>query len=108
MKRQVRNKVLKEQKWTYELPNDIREFIQKEDYNGVLDTLEEYVEMLSRDGKMDEYDKADFMDDIENQKDNLINYEEYDMTLEDVIDEIDYILDKFYDFCDANRIWINI
>lgn len=108
MKRQFRNKVLKEQKWTYELPNDIREYIQKEDYNGVLDTLGEYVEMLSRDGKMDEYDKADFMDYIDNQKDNLINYEEYDMTLEDVIDEIDYILDNFYDFCDANDIWINI
>ena len=40
--------------------------------------------------------------------DSLDNYEEYDMTMEDVIEEIDYLLDKFYDICDADDIFIDL
>ena len=30
------------------------------------------------------------------------------MTLSDVIDNIDYLCNDLYDFCDANRIWIDV
>ena len=48
------------------------------------------------------------IDDIDNQIDNAVNYEEYDMTEDDVEDEVNYLLDQFYDFCDGARVWVEL
>ena len=46
--------------------------------------------------------------DIENQLDNLENYEDYGMTIEDCQDEINWLLEKFYDYCDDMGIWVGL
>lgn len=106
--RVCKGKKLTEKNWKYNLPNTIRRDIEDESYEGVCNTLISYVEQLYNDGIMDEDDYEEFLDDINNQLDNLENYEDYDMTEEDVVDEIDYILNDFYDWCDANGVFIEI
>lgn len=57
------------------------------------------------------YDEDELEKDIEeinNQIDNCKNYEEYGMTERDCENEINYMLNQFYDFCDYNQIWINM
>lgn len=57
----------------------------------------------------DIYDEDDLENDIEeidNQLDNCENYLECDMTEEDIITEINYMLRNFYNFCDDNNIWV--
>ena len=94
--------------WKFHLPNTLRKNIEDGNSLEVLKTLEQYVETLNAEEIMDDQDYYDWIGDIDNQVDNYYNYEDYDMTEEDVEDEIDYLLDKFYDFCDAYRVFIDI
>ena len=99
---------LTEKYWKFRLPNDIHKAIKEEDPHNVLNALKDAIDILKDKGIMDEYDYYEFSDDIENQLDNADYYEDYDMTYEDVLDEIDYILSEFYDWCDANSVWIEL
>lgn len=100
--------------WKYTLKNSslLRSAIRNEDPKAVLDALERiWIEIYSHFDNEDIYSNAELEDDLEdihNEKDNLDYYEEYDITLEDVIGNIDYLCNKLYDFCDAERIWIDI
>lgn len=94
--------------WKFHLPNTLRKNIEDDNGLEVLRTLKQYVETLNAEEIMDDQDYYDWIDDIENQIDNFYNYEDYDMTEEDVDDEINYIIDKFYDWCDYNRVFIEL
>lgn len=100
--------------WKYTLKNSslLRNAIRNEDPKAVLDALERiWIEIYSHFDNENIYSNAELEDDLENinnERDNLDYYEEYDMTLEDVIENIDYLCNELYDFCDAERIWIDI
>ena len=55
-----------------------------------------------------EEDLYEDLSEIDNQLDNLENYEDYDMTLQDCEHAINYLLSNFYDFCDNNLIWVGL
>jgi len=99
--------------WKYKLRNGkaLRDAIEAdEDYDKVLDLLIACLKEINAKFP-DRYDSSDLetdIDDIENQRDNLENYEDYDMTFEDVQDEINYLLNDFYDLCDALRVWVSL
>ena len=101
-----------EWKYTLKASSDLRDAIRNEDPDAVLDALEKaWMEIyfyLSDENIYDSSDLDDDLDNINNERDNLAYYEDYDMTLNDVIDNIDYLCNELYDFCDAERIWIEI
>ena len=98
--------------WKYRLKvgSDLREAISDENYEDVLKYLEkawrEINKQFPEDYEEDELNED--IADIANERDNLYYYEDYDMTYDDVIDNIDYLCNELYDFCDAERIWIEI
>lgn len=98
--------------WQYTLKcsKKLRDAINEDDDYGTLEALKEAFteinEKFTED--FDEYELEDALAECDNQLDNLENYEDYDMTYDDVQDEINYILDKLYDTCDWLRIWIGI
>ena len=55
-----------------------------------------------------EEDLYEDLSEIDNQLDNLENYEDYDMTLQDCEHAINYLLSNFYDFCDNNLVWVGL
>lgn len=97
--------------WQYTLKNGkaLRAAIgEEDDYGKVLDALAACLKEINAKFPDDyeDYELEEDLDDIENQRDNLENYADYDMTYEDVEDEINYLLDRFYDLCDGLRIWV--
>ena len=98
--------------WKYTLKHGValRKAIMGGNPEDVLDSLSDCFNEINR--KMpdyyDESDLADDLDEIDNCRDNLINYAQYDMTYDDAVDSIDYMLDKLYDICDDLRIWVDI
>lgn len=101
-----------EWKYTLKTSSDLRDAIRNEDPDAVLDALEKaWMEIyfyLSDENIYDSSDLDNDLDNINNERDNLAYHEDYDMTLNDVIDNIDYLCNELYDFCDAERIWIEI
>lgn len=101
-----------EWKYTLKTSSNLRDAIKNEDPEAVLDALEKaWMEIyfyLSDENIYDSSDLDNDLDNINNERDNLAYYEDYDMTLNDVIDNIDYLCNELYDFCDAERIWIEI
>lgn len=99
-------------RWDYKLVSgkQLRDAIESQDLYNVLNCLKKCYEEIHH--KFSEiYDEDQLNNDISNiddQLDNLQNYEEYDMTIEDVEDEIDYLLNDFYDFCDNMHIWVEL
>lgn len=58
-----------------------------------------------------QYDENDLDNDCEeiyNQLDNCDNYVAYEMTEEELQEEINYLLKQFYDLCDDNGIWVEL
>lgn len=99
--------------WKYTLKNGkaLRDAIEDgDDYGKVLDLLAACLKEINAKfpDNYEDYSLEEDLDDIENQKDNLENYEEYGMTFDDVEEEINYLLDKFYDLCDALRVWVGL
>lgn len=98
--------------WKYKLVTGkaLRDAIDNEDSKNTLNCLRKCYEEIHKlmPDLYDEDDLADDISEIDNQLDNLENYEEYDMTEEDCQDEINYLLQDFYDYCDDNRIWIGL
>lgn len=99
--------------WKIKLANgkNLRRAIDSgDDMVNVLTALEDCWREIHK--KMpDEYDEDDLendLDEIENQIDNAENYDDYGMSEYEVQEEIDYLLDQFYDFCDNARVWVNM
>jgi hypothetical protein len=99
-------------KWTYELMagKQLRQAISDDDMIATLDALKECWKEINK-AIPDVYDIDDLENDLEeldNQLDNCENYEDYGMTEDDVQDEINYLLRRFYDICDDLRIWVEV
>ena len=98
--------------WKYRLKvgSDLREAINDENYEDVLKYLEkawrEINKQFPEDYEEDELNED--IADIANERDNLYNYEDYDMTIEDVEENINYLLSNFYDYCDNMGIWVEM
>lgn len=87
--------------WRYTLKfgKALRNAIEEEDYEAILDALVACFSELSR-ALPDDYDDLDRdLDDIAIIKENM---EDGD----DVEDEINYKLEDLYDLCDALRVWV--
>lgn len=99
-------------KWKYRLKtgSDLREAISNENYEDILKYLEKSWREINKQFPNDYEDDELNNDiaDIENERDNLLNYEDYDMTMEDVEENINYLLSNLYDYCDNMGIWIEI
>lgn len=99
-------------KWKYTLKSGkaLRNAINEDDNIETLNVLKTCYQEINR-AMPDLYDEGDLendIEDIDNQIDNCVNYEDYDMTEEDVEDEINYLLSNFYDLCDNLSIWVDI
>lgn len=99
-------------KWRYILKNGkaLRDAINKDSNEETLEALRKCYEEI-HEAMPDEYTEEDLyrdIDEIENQLDNCENYEDYDMTEDDVQDEVNYLLSNFYDLCDGLRIWVEL
>ena len=98
--------------WKYKLKSGkaLRDAINAEDNVDTLNALRACFEEIHQ-AMPDMYDEDELEDDIneiENQLDNCENYVDYDMTLDDVEDAINYMLNGFYDLCDGYRIWVGL
>lgn len=106
----IRKAAITSGKWVYTLKNGkaLRQAIADEDQLGILTVLRDCWEEIHErfPEEYDEDDLSDELEDIDNEIDNLDNYEEYDMTYEDIEDNINYLLGNLYDFCDAFNIWV--
>lgn len=76
----------------------LRSAIRNEDAAGTKDALLDACESLKELDEDLEYDMEDLEDEL-----SL-----HDPDEDDFEESIDYVLDNFYDICDANRIWIPI
>ena len=97
-------------KWTYKLQSGValREAIHSEDLNKVLDAIMNCWRELLDEGYITEQDYYNSETDIEDLRDTVMNYEEYELHYTDVEQEVDYELDNLYDFCDEEGIWVEI
>lgn len=99
-------------RWKYHIKNGkkLRKAINDDNKIQTLEALKECYKEINRImvSVFDDDDLEDILSEIDNQLDNCENYEDYDMTEDDVQDEINYMLRNFYDFCDDWRIWIDL
>lgn len=99
--------------WKYNLytGSALRKCIREEDTKGILETLKKCYKEIHK-VMPDWYDEDDLendIEDIDNELDSYINMEEYDdLTEEDIEDNVNYLLDKFYGFCDSCNIWVGL
>lgn len=99
-------------RWKHHIKNGkkLRKAINDDDNVQTLEALKECYKEINRImvSVFDDDDLEDTLSEIDNQLDNCKNYEDYDMTEDDVQDEINYMLRNFYDFCDDWRIWVDL
>mgnify|MGYP006988844089 CR=1 FL=1 len=98
--------------WKYilKVSSDLRDAISNEKYEDILNYLEKAWREINKEFP-DEYEEDEPIEDIadiENERDNLLNFESYDMDFEEVVENIDYLLNNLYDYCDNMRIWIEV
>lgn len=98
--------------WKYKLKNSqpLRDAIHNGDLDEVLNQLEVCWKEINFEFP-DEYDDRELssdLDDIENERDNILNAEEYDLDDYELEDNVDYLLSNLYDECDGLGIWIEI
>lgn len=126
MNRKFRRRYLRERQWKLTVPNTmarkfrdaIGEWDDEDDYeiqaNDLTDCLEALKDILYwiNSNLPEDYDESELEDDIndiDNQIDNLENYEDYDMSFEDVVDEIDWLINGdwgFFSLCDSLNIFV--
>lgn len=84
-------------KWRYTLKagKELREAIIAEDTEGTLKALGKAWEEIHAQFP-DEYDECDLTNDLDN----------IEMVETEDNDEINYLLDELYDYCDNTRIWV--
>ena len=98
--------------WNLQIPqklaNKLRNAISNEEPATILEAIKECYEFLTN--EMPQYFSRDEFEelvaDLDSELDNLENYEQYDMTYDDVIENIDAWLDKLYRDCDDVRVFI--
>lgn len=99
-------------RWKHILKNgkNLREAINDDDNVQTLEALKECYKEINRImlSAFDDDYLENVLSEIDNQLDNCENYEDYDMTEDDVQDEINYMLRQFYDLCDDLRIWVDL
>lgn len=97
-------------KYTLKAGKALRAAIDAEDYESVIENLKScWREIHDKfPEEFDEYDLDDVLEELDNERDNVNNYADYDMTWEDVEDNINCQLDNLYDFCDAFTIWVAV
>lgn len=99
-------------RWKHHIKNGkkLRKAINDDDNVQTLEALKECYKEINRIMVLifDDDDLEDILSEIDNQLDNCENYEDYDMTEDDVQDEINYLLRQFYDLCDEMRIWVDL
>lgn len=97
-------------RWRYTLKSGkaFREAVDSDDFIATLNALKTCYEEIHQQfpEDFDEYDLDDAYDDIDNEIDNVENYMDYDLTQDDVEDNVNYLLDNFYDTCDGLSIWV--
>ena len=94
---------LLEKRWNYKVPKDValalRDAVDAGDLGAVKEAIakvyESLIDILSKD--FDEYDLEDLRDYAEEARD-----------VDEDEDEIDYLLDNLYDYCDNMSIWIPV
>ena len=91
--------------WKYELPEDIssklRSQIEGDDALGVQSTLQEAVAWCYDNIPGAEDDRS-----LESIQDDLEMYSPDDEEEEDDFENLNYLLDEFFDYCDIERIWV--
>lgn len=99
-------------KWKYDLKNGValRNAIKENDNYEVYAQLRNCWKEIHNNfpEEFDEDELEDLYDDINNALDNMQNANEYDLSEEDIDDEINYMLNDLYDFCDSMRIWVEM
>lgn len=99
-------------RWKHHIKNGkkLRKAINDDNKIQTLEALKECYKEINKImvSVFDDDDLEDILSEIDNQLDNCKNYEDYDMTEDDVQDEINYLLRQFYDFCDDWRIWVDL
>lgn len=97
-------------RWDYQLKSGkaLRRAIHSGNPYDVLSELEDaYFEIADNMGQWFSHDDLDsVIADIDCARDTLDNYADYDMDQLDAEDEVDGLLDQFYDLCDELRIWV--
>lgn len=106
-KESVGRRRLTEKRWGLSIPDSIsgpmREAIAMEEYMDVATALKACWEFIHN-SIPDQYDEFDFASDCA-QIDDIIEQLEEDEWA-DVEDDLNYLLEEFYDFCDNMNIWI--
>lgn len=98
--------------WKYNLKSGValRQALADDNTTAVLDRLKDcFIEINQLCPEY--YDTEDLEEDlfdIDDLLDSLMNYDEYDMTYDEVLENIDGMLSGFYDLCDNLRIWVGI
>lgn len=126
MNRKFRRRYLRERQWKLTVPTSLaRKFrsalseyddendyeIQTVDLTNALEALKNILYWINEQLPEDYNDSEleDDISDIDNQIDNLENYEDYDMSFEDVVDEIDWLINGdwgFFSLCDSLNIFV--
>lgn len=97
-------------RWKYKLEagSILRDAIENDNHEETLNALRKCcLEMHEKlPGDYTEDDLQDDLEEIWSQLDNLENYKEYNMTLDDCEEEINYLLSRFYEYCDDMGVWV--
>lgn len=99
-------------RWEYTLKFGpaLKDAIRDENPESILDALVACFTEINK-AMPDYYDSDDLEEDlmdISDLHDSLENYDEYGMTYDDVVENIDGMLYNFYDMCDNLNIWVGI
>jgi len=98
--------------WRYTLKfgRALRDAIDSEDPDRVIDALVACFTEINKamPTYFDSDDLQETLTELADYRDSLYNYDEYDMTYEEAVDNVDYMLERLYDICDDLRIWVEI
>ena len=105
-------KYISSSRWEHTLKSGraLRAAIRSEDARKILEALQKaYAELYTIcPDCYDETDMEEIRSDIDSVFDDIENYSEYDMTYDDVVDNVDWLLDRFYNDCDDLNVWVEI
>lgn len=105
-------KYISSSRWEHTLKSGrtLRDAIHSGDARKILEALQKaYAELYTIcPDCYDENDMEEIRSDIDSVFDDIENYSEYDMTYDDVVDSVDWLLDRFYSDCDDLNVWVEI
>lgn len=97
-------------KYSVESGNVLREAVHEWDLDNILGLLRGIYREIHEElpNVLDEYDLEDVLSEIDITEGTVYSHYEGEVDEEDVEDEINGLLRDLYDFCDINRIWIEM